>query len=336
MPAATSSVNGYLTSADWTTFNGKGSGTVTGVTATGPITSSGGTAPVISTSMATNKLIGRYIAGTGVMQEITVGTGLSLSAGGDLYNTGALGATTIQQAITADKSITNDILTIGTGAGDNITANSAIALGTDSLKNINGGKNIGIGTRAGYYPTGGTRTNFENISIGYGAGSDNDDNLDNNIAIGTGALALNQSSGTVAIGKSAGFRDTGGPGRAGANVFIGKNAGFDPLSSTIGNNGGNVIAIGESALAKNTGENVIAIGKNAGTSNTAAEVIALGTDAGVSNGETNSFIISNSSLPLFATQADAINHFSALTTLSAGCTYLYFNDGKKTIEGYRT
>lgn len=50
MPAATSSVNGYLTSADWTTFNSKGSGSVTSVNLTastgisvsgGPITSSG-------------------------------------------------------------------------------------------------------------------------------------------------------------------------------------------------------------------------------------------------------------------------------------------------------
>jgi len=56
-------------------------GTVTGVTATSPITSSGGTAPVISTSMATNRLIGRSTAGTGVMEEITVGSGLSLSGG---------------------------------------------------------------------------------------------------------------------------------------------------------------------------------------------------------------------------------------------------------------
>ena len=56
-------------------------GTVTSVSATGPITSSGGTAPTISTSMSTNKLIGRSTAGTGVMEEITVGTGLTLSAG---------------------------------------------------------------------------------------------------------------------------------------------------------------------------------------------------------------------------------------------------------------
>ena len=56
-------------------------GTVTGVTATSPITSSGGTAPVISTSMATDRLIGRTTAGVGVMEEITVGTGLTLSGG---------------------------------------------------------------------------------------------------------------------------------------------------------------------------------------------------------------------------------------------------------------
>jgi hypothetical protein len=57
------------------------SGGVTSVGATSPITSSGGTTPVISTSMATNKLIGRSTAGTGVMEEITIGSGLSLSGG---------------------------------------------------------------------------------------------------------------------------------------------------------------------------------------------------------------------------------------------------------------
>ena len=61
--------NTYLTSA------------VTSVTATSPITSSGGATPDISTSMATNKLIGRSTAGTGVMEEITIGSGLSLSGG---------------------------------------------------------------------------------------------------------------------------------------------------------------------------------------------------------------------------------------------------------------
>jgi len=61
--------NTYLTSA------------VTSVGATSPITSSGGNTPTISTSMATNKLIGRSSAGTGVMEEITVGSGLTLTGG---------------------------------------------------------------------------------------------------------------------------------------------------------------------------------------------------------------------------------------------------------------
>ena len=72
-------INGiaYDLSADrtWTV------GTVTSVSATGPITSSGGNTPTISTSMATDKLIGRSTAGVGVMEEITIGSGLSLSAG---------------------------------------------------------------------------------------------------------------------------------------------------------------------------------------------------------------------------------------------------------------
>ena len=61
---------------------GGGSGTVTqvntaGLISGGPITTSG----TISTSMNTNKLVGRSTAGTGIMEEITVGTGLTLSAG---------------------------------------------------------------------------------------------------------------------------------------------------------------------------------------------------------------------------------------------------------------
>lgn len=56
-------------------------GTVTGVTATAPLTSSGGATPDISTSMATNRLIGRSTAGTGVMEEIQVGNFLTLSGG---------------------------------------------------------------------------------------------------------------------------------------------------------------------------------------------------------------------------------------------------------------
>jgi hypothetical protein len=68
--------------ASATTWNNK----VSSVAATSPITSSGGATPTISTSMATNRLIGRTSAGSGVMEQITIGSGLGLS-GGTLNNT---------------------------------------------------------------------------------------------------------------------------------------------------------------------------------------------------------------------------------------------------------
>jgi hypothetical protein len=63
MPAATTSVSGYLTSTDWNTFNGKGTGTVTSVTATSPVTSTGGATPVIAMPAATTSVSG-YLTST--------------------------------------------------------------------------------------------------------------------------------------------------------------------------------------------------------------------------------------------------------------------------------
>ena len=63
MPAATTSVDGYLTSTDWTTFNNKGSGTVTSVTGTAPVVSSGGATPAISMAAATSSVNG-YLTST--------------------------------------------------------------------------------------------------------------------------------------------------------------------------------------------------------------------------------------------------------------------------------
>jgi hypothetical protein len=62
-------------------------GTVTGVTATLPITSSGGATPNISSSMTSGRLIGRGTAGAGPMEEIILGANLSL-AGNTLNATG--------------------------------------------------------------------------------------------------------------------------------------------------------------------------------------------------------------------------------------------------------
>jgi hypothetical protein len=48
VPTASATNRGVLSSADWTTFNNKGSGTVTSVTGTSPVDSSGGATPAIS------------------------------------------------------------------------------------------------------------------------------------------------------------------------------------------------------------------------------------------------------------------------------------------------
>ena len=64
-----------------------GAGTVTSVGTAGLI--SGGTiisSGTITTSMATNKLVGRFTTGTGIMEEVTIGSGLTLTGAGVLNN----------------------------------------------------------------------------------------------------------------------------------------------------------------------------------------------------------------------------------------------------------
>jgi len=76
MPVATTSVSGYLSSTDWTTFNNKQpSGTyVTSVTATTPVTSTGGTTPVIAMPVATTSVSG-YLSSTDWTTFNNKGTG---------------------------------------------------------------------------------------------------------------------------------------------------------------------------------------------------------------------------------------------------------------------
>ena len=83
-----------------------------GLISGGPITSIG----TITTSMNTNKLVGRSTAGVGVMEEISVGTGLTLS-GGTLYNSNIQG---LYAQTSLGTVITNTIVEtslIGSGVG---------------------------------------------------------------------------------------------------------------------------------------------------------------------------------------------------------------------------
>jgi hypothetical protein len=121
MPAATSTTNGYLTSTDWTTFNNKGSGTVTAVSVASANgfagTSSGGATPALTLSTTVTGLLKGngtavsaaasgtdyapatsgtsilYGNGSGGFSNVTVGSGLTFATG-TLTATGSGGTVT--------------------------------------------------------------------------------------------------------------------------------------------------------------------------------------------------------------------------------------------------
>ena len=90
VPTASATNRGALSSTDWSTFNNKGSGTVTSVTGTAPVASSGGTTPAISMAAATTSVDGYLTStdwttfnnkGSGTVTSVT-GTSPVVSSGG--------------------------------------------------------------------------------------------------------------------------------------------------------------------------------------------------------------------------------------------------------------
>lgn len=83
-------------------------------TATNPFTVSG----TVTTSVNENRLVGRWAsAGTGIMQEITIGDGLTLSALGELTADGSVPAYDGDQGVYKDTSLTNDTFMLGAPFG---------------------------------------------------------------------------------------------------------------------------------------------------------------------------------------------------------------------------
>jgi len=109
IPAATTSVNGYLTSTDWTTFNNKGSGSVTSVAATVPSLLSVSGSPITTSGTLAFTYSGTALpvanGGTGLTTtpangnlDIGNGTGFTrstLTAGSGITVTNASGSITI-------------------------------------------------------------------------------------------------------------------------------------------------------------------------------------------------------------------------------------------------
>jgi hypothetical protein len=166
---------------------------VTSVTATSPITSSGGATPDISTSMATNKLIGRSTAGVGVMEEITIGTGLTLSGG--ILNGSATGVTSVGLTMPSAFTVTNSPIT---SSGD-------IAV-------------TGAGLVSQYVRGDGTLANFPNST---GGGSSVNYYLNGSVSQGTfGGDTYYQMSKTPILGAGTNFTRTNGAGNGYIASFI--------------------------------------------------------------------------------------------------------------------
>ena len=126
MPAATGSVNGYLTSTDWTTFNNKGSGTVTAVSVTSANgfagTSSGGATPALTLSTS----VSGVLKGNGTAISAAT-SGTDYSAGTSALSTGILKSTTTTGALSI--AVAADFPTLNqntTGSAATLTTPRAI------------------------------------------------------------------------------------------------------------------------------------------------------------------------------------------------------------------
>ena len=135
VPTASATNRGALSAADWTTFNNKGSGTVTSVTGTAPVVSSGGTTPAISMAAATTSVNG-YLTSTdwttfnGKQAALVSGTNIKTVNGTTLLGSGDLGTITYAYGGTGLTSYT---------AGDIIYASAAntvakLAIGTSGQR----------------------------------------------------------------------------------------------------------------------------------------------------------------------------------------------------------
>jgi hypothetical protein len=146
-------ISKYSTAASaWVPIASIPSNIVSSVAAVAPITVSGTNTSTISTSVAQNKLIGRgATSGTGVMQEITIGSGLTLT-GTTLAASGGGGGGTVTSVALAVPAPTNPAFTV---SGSPVTTSGTLTIAA-------------AGTTGQYVRGDGSLANFP-TSIGGGA-----------------------------------------------------------------------------------------------------------------------------------------------------------------------
>jgi hypothetical protein len=181
VPSASAANRGALTAADWTTFNNKTSntGTVTGVTGTAPVVSSGGTAPAISMAKATASVDG-YLSSTdwstfngktsntGTVTSITLaagsGSGTALTTSGTFTFTAGTNVSTSVSGTTVTINSTDQYVGTVTGTG---TANYVSKWSTGSNQVNSVLRDDGTGVAIGNTPDANYRMLIEGAVSGY-------------------------------------------------------------------------------------------------------------------------------------------------------------------------
>jgi hypothetical protein len=138
MAKATGSVDGYLSATDWTTFNSKQpAGTyVTSVSATAPITSTGGTTPTLAMPAATGSVNG-YLTSTDWTTFNNKGSGTVTSVAASVPSFLSVSGSPITSSGTLAISYSGTALPIANG-GTNATSYTAPSGNVNPLVFYNG------------------------------------------------------------------------------------------------------------------------------------------------------------------------------------------------------
>ena len=154
---SSASANGYLSSTDWTTFNNKTSntGTVTGVTGSSPISSTGGTTPEISIATASASATGALTstdwttfnnkgsgsmsswtltAGSGGTESITNGETVTIAGGTNITTVRSGSTVTINTSATTN---TGTVQSVGLSAGGDALQITGTPVTTSGTLGIN-------------------------------------------------------------------------------------------------------------------------------------------------------------------------------------------------------
>jgi len=141
MPKATSSVDGYLDNADWTTFNSKSDtiGTVTDVGATSPIVSSGGASPAISATVLKDLVTTAPL--TGAVNDVFLGTDSDITIAMPVATTSADGYLSSTNWNTFNNKASSDT-TYSAGNGISLSTTTFSVAGGTALTQDAGGLSV--------------------------------------------------------------------------------------------------------------------------------------------------------------------------------------------------